>query len=298
MDLNKLLIPISDRVGAVQKTSKLIEELNHPNIDWKFVIATIRAYLFDYVYDIIPHAEEVLPILFFYMKEAVRRKKASSLRAADTFFDRYTFIITRITEGNYDFRKLKETFDASADEFLDLLIEESRDGFYYENIWVRISRFAESLVKGNFGQDDLLKKTAVFLMLQYQLYIQRSITTGKAEIDMVYLFLEGCGTAEEIISLLHSLSSEAYAVKISMLEEMTAVNPARLFSQDNDIIDFSHNSLVWEKICLLVKISIEKQHMTDSTSIKKIIAYLVQKSNQGADRELQLFISRSVSSVC
>jgi len=72
-DLNDLLLPLGDKVGAIQKVTGLIQELEHPNIDWKFVIAGILAYLYDYLYDIPPHTERVLPILFHFLMVATIR---------------------------------------------------------------------------------------------------------------------------------------------------------------------------------------------------------------------------------
>ncbi|TFH37787.1 MAG: hypothetical protein E4G96_11100, partial [Chrysiogenales bacterium] len=95
-----LLLPVREMVGAVQKTEGLIAELSHPNIDWKFVITGLRGYLFDYIYDIAPHAEAVMPVIYRFLREATARKKVSAVRACDTFFDRYLFVRNRLNEGD------------------------------------------------------------------------------------------------------------------------------------------------------------------------------------------------------
>ena len=297
-DLNDLLLPLGDKVGAIQKVTGLIQELEHPNIDWKFVIAGIRAYLYDYLYDIPPHTERVLPILFHFLMEATIRKKASAVRASDTFIDRYIFVIKNLDPKNENYRSIRESFFSFSLEYIDLLIADSRDGFYFDHVNSRMAALGRTAIEKNMGQADLVKKICVFLGLQYSIYCKNIVLTHADQIDAISGIFSGNQAASELISLLESVSEDSYRERNSRISRLIDEDPGQLISCADDLIDFSHNSRVWEKICLIIKKSIEDGAIEDERSVIYLLEYLIIQSNTGSDKNLQLFISRTVASVC
>ncbi|MDY6967102.1 MAG: PEP/pyruvate-binding domain-containing protein [Spirochaetota bacterium] len=297
-DIRNLLLPLQNKIGATQKVKSLIEELSHPNIDWKYVTNGIRSYLFDYIYDITPYSDSVLPIIFYYLKEATLRKKESAYRASDTFFDRFMFIIKDIMDGNEKFLEIKSHFDLFAYDYIHLMIDHSKEGFYFAHINKRILLFGDFLIKANFLHNDLLDKICQFLLLQYKIYIKISILTNDQEIEELEPFINRKGIGKDIIDLLLSVSGNSYNDKLKNIENKCKYNPCEIITNENELLDFSHNSTIWVKICLLTKKYIEEGLIKEDDVILNILAYLIKKSNEGNDKDLQLFMSRTLSSVC
>mgnify|MGYP000867929835 FL=1 len=298
-DLNQLLIPLGNKVGSIQKARNLIEEMTHPNIDWKYIVTGIRTYLYDNIYEISPHQKTVLPILYHYLREATIRQKGSTLRASDTFFDRYFFVIKILAEGNNSFQMMKETFDLFARDYLNLLINESEDGFFLENINERILSYGRLFLKSGLQDMDILSLVNTLLLQQYKLYINRSILTSQAEIDSIKsLCLKISDKTGELVDLLKSVSEENYDSQINTLERTISLTPPEAFQKIDNLADFSLNSRVWERICLNIKNLIEQEIVFEDDSILELLSYLIRKSHTGSDGNLQLFISRTVASIC
>ncbi|HOO70868.1 MAG TPA: PEP/pyruvate-binding domain-containing protein [Spirochaetota bacterium] len=297
-DLNDLLLPLGDKVGANQKVSSLIVELQHPNIDWKYVVAGIRTYLYDYLYDIPPYCDRVFPIIFYYLKEATLRRKASALRASDTFIDRLTFVLNKIDPKQKEYKKLRANFISFAAEYMDLLIEDSREGFFFNTVNAKILTMARALTDDNAEFRTLLEKTAVFLEMQYVIYTHNAILSNKDDIAAIAKIYRDREQAPAILGLLNSVTSGAYEQKVEGIRKLASDNPAELIRQADNLIDFTHNVRVWEQVCVIVKKSIEDSVITDDGSVIYLLEYLIIRSNSGSDKNLQLFISRTVASVC
>ncbi len=297
-DARLLIVPVKHMVGAVQKTEQLIAELEHPNIDWKFVITGLRGYIFDYIFDIAPHADMVMPIVYRYLREATERKKVSAVRACDTFFDRYAFVLQRIRDGDGRFAALGAYFDSVFPDYLALLCELSDEGYFFENIHDRFLSLGALLAAGGGERGDAIALLAGFLLRQYRLYVSRAIIVEEAEIHEMYAVFGGTEGRERLIDLLRSVSSAAYARLSGEIERRARTRPGELFAAGGARPDFNQNTLLWERICLMAKASIEAGEIDDDRSIMHIFEFLIRKSNDGGDRNLQLFISRTLSSLC
>jgi hypothetical protein len=151
-DASVLLLPVQDMVGAIQKTESLIAELTHPNIDWKYVTTGLRNYLFDYIYDLLPHTNTVMPVVYGYLRESTLRKKASGIRACDTFFDRYILVMNKVLDGNDQFRELMSFFDSRIHDYLSLLTLLAEEKFYFENIHDRFFTAYTWRGRSSFGK--------------------------------------------------------------------------------------------------------------------------------------------------
>ncbi len=294
-DLRNLLLPLGDRVGAIQKVNLLIEELQHPNIDWKSVVAELRTYLFDYIYEIVPFGDKVLPVIFFYIYEATVRKKASAIRASDTFFNRYAFLLKNAE--NNRFIEIIPAFEEFSGKYFDLMISESRDGFFFGTVNNKVVDIGEILLNTKKGDKSLIAKINEFLYLQYKIYTKNIIKSTDHEIKRIEEFLGENEAAKRIIEMLKSVSEDSYNERINAVH-LKKEDPEEVFNTAEEMFDFSHNSGVWEKLCIAVRRSIEDNSIDKDSSKLRILSYLVEKSNEGNDRELQLFMSRTVASVC
>ncbi len=295
--VNDLLLPVKGMVGAHQKTESLIAELTHPNVDWKYVITGLRNYLFDYIYDLIPYASSVMPVIYHYLKESTLRKKASAIRACDTFFDRYIFVMSKVAEGDQRFNELKSYFDSWIGEYLSLLIELSGEKFFFENIHDRFVAFGALANETGDASDSVVRATAKLLAMQYRLYVERAILVEEADISGLADILKGISGKEALLELLNGVSASSYEKRLSEIDRMAENTPCDLFSTGNNLIDFRQNTRLWEKICLTSKSYIETREISDNDSIIYIFEFLIRKSNEGEDRRLQLFISRSLASL-
>ncbi len=296
--VKELLLPVQDMVGAVQKTNSLIAELTHPNIDWKYAITGLRGYLFDYIYDILPYSESVMPVVYHYLREATMRKKASAIRACDTFFDRYIFVINKVIGGDETFGGMKEFFDSRVDDYLSLLADLTNDAFFFENIHDRFFTIGGLLCKNGQGEGAAVTSLARLLALQYRIYMDRAIIVQEPDILELYGVLKNIAGRDRLIDLLRAVTKAAYAKRVEEIERLAAENPAELFLGKTTVIDFKHNTNLWERICLLAKGSIESGEIFDDDAIINIFEFLIRKSNEGEDRHLQLFISRTLASLC
>ncbi|MBP7735712.1 MAG: hypothetical protein KA369_07035 [Spirochaetes bacterium] len=296
--VKELLLPVKDMVGAVQKTNSLIAELTHPNIDWKYAITGLRGYLFDYIYDILPYTGTVMPVVYRYLREATIRKKVSAIRACDTFFDRYIFVLNKFVGGDGSFNELKLFFDSVVGDYLSLLTGLSGDKFFFENIHDRFFTCGSLLCKNGEGESPAIKALARFLVMQFRIYMERAIIVQEPDILELYGVLKNIAGRDRLVDLLRAVTASAYAKRLEEIERLAANSPAELFTGKTDIIDFKHNTNLWEKICLLAKGSIESGEIGDDQAIINIFEFLIRKSNEGEDRHLQLFISRTLASLC
>jgi phosphohistidine swiveling domain-containing protein len=292
-----LLLPVREMVGAVQKTESLIAELTHPNIDWKFVITGLRGYLFDYIYDILPYAGTVMPVIYRYLREATSRKKASAIRACDTFFDRGIFVFNKLNDGDDRFQPLSLFYDAHVPDYLDLLTGLSRENFFFENIHDRFFMYGGLLCRTG-EKSDTAASLAKFLALQYKIYVERAIVVQDENILELYGVIKNIASRDRLIELLRDVSAAAYRKRLAEIDRLSHLDPAGIFLAGGDIADFKHNTMLWERICLVAKGSIENGEITDDNAIIHIFEFLIRKSNEGEDKNLQLFISRTLSSLC
>jgi hypothetical protein len=297
LNLNDLLLPLGDKVGAIQKVSGLITELQHPNIDWKYVVSGIRTYLYDYVYDIPPYCDRVLPILFHYIKEATLRKKASALRASDTFIDRLTYVVNNIDPARKDCKSLREYFFAFALEYLDLLIIEGKDGYYFDSVNTKVLALARALRERHPSHTELIEKIVMFIQGQYGIYCTSVITADEADIEAVRRMYTGRPEAGPLLTLLESVLPSAYERIMATLETLGRTDPGAIVDRSAELLDFTGNSRTWERICVIVKKSIEDSAITDEDAIIYLLEDMIVRSNSGFDRDLQLFMSRTVASV-
>ncbi len=65
-----------------------------------------------------------------------------------------------------------------------------------------------------------------------------------------------------------------------------------------ELIDFHHNTVIWEKICNAAKDCIAQNIIEYDDVVLALLTFLVKKSQEGRDANLQLYISRSVASLC
>ncbi len=278
-----LLLPVKDMVGAVQKTESLITELTHPNIDWKYAITALRGYLYDYIYDILPYAGTVMPVIYHYLFEATARKKASAIRACDTFFDRCAFVLARLNEGDGRFRELADFLDSNMGDYLSLLTALSRERFYFENMHDRFQTFGALLVSTG-GRGDFVAAMAQFIALQYRVYVERAIVVEEADILELAGVIGDVPGGDRLLGLLRGVSRASYGDRLAGIERMAADGPAGLFAPGGGPADFRHNTLLWEKICLTAKGLVESGDISDDDAIIHIFEFLIRKSNAGFDR--------------
>lgn len=297
-DLNNLLLPLGNKVGAVNRISALIAEMTHPNIDWKYVVGGLRSYLYDFLYDILPHHDKVFPVVYHYLKEATARRRNSALRASDTFFDRYIFVLKNFIEGDANFAGLKGDFDAAADDYLELLISESNQGYYFEAINDRVLAAGSLLVKDSHNHSAIVQRLNAFLLSQFKLHAKRSILAEDTDLAMLEKSIADGAETVDFLHLLRSVASSAQRNSVTAVESLNAEKPVEYFSRLASLVDFSHNSKTWERICLSAKSLIENGVINNNEAIIQLLSYLIKKSQEGEDRNLQLFISRTVASVC
>ncbi len=297
-DLQCLTLPVQDNYGALKKVNILIEEMNHENMDWKIIVEGIRTYFFDYMYDISPYSEKVLPVLFHFLEEATKRKKISSFRAFDTFFDRYSYIIRTMNDGGGQFTAIRHEFDTFAVRYIDLILSESNEEFYFDNAISKIITLARLLDKTDEFQSGMLSRIAEFIYTQYRLYIKASIITSKSEIIVLSALLDGNEHSKILLDLLISESDDSYSGKLKIIEDCVRQRPDELFDEENSIVNFAQNTRSWEKITLMTRDLIEKDIICGDQIIINLLGYLVKKSNEGSDRELNSFISKTIASLC
>jgi hypothetical protein len=293
-----LLLPLLNRVGATQKISSLISELKHPNMDWKAAVDGLRAYLFDYIFDIAPYSEKILPVIFYYLYEATARMKVSSLRAGDTFFDRYIFILKNSSEGNGNLGSLKPAFDYFCAEYMELMILQSGEDYYFDNVNMRVIGLRDIIASNRVKMSGTVRAIDRFLVLQYKVYIKRSIVSATTEINRICGYFPAGNSSGQLVGLLRSVSAESYIDRLIRLEKYLAAEPPAQGLFDSGFLDFSQNTKTWERICQTVKQSIEEKLITEDAAILNVLSYLVRKSNEGRDRDLQLYISRGAASIC
>ncbi|MBN1497148.1 MAG: hypothetical protein JXA07_10300 [Spirochaetes bacterium] len=296
-NVRDLLVPVREMVGAVQKTENLIAELTHPNIDWKYVITGLRGYLYDYIYDILPHAGTVMPVVYRYLYEATERKKASAIRACDTFFDRYIFVAGKLGDEDERFRELHAYFDSHMEDYLSLLTALSEEAFYFENIHDRFFTLGGILVRSG-GRPEVIAALARFLALQYRLYVERAIVAEESDIQELCGVIGDVTGGERLVELLRAVSRDSYEARLAEIERCGAKDPAGLIVSGMVPADFRHNTMHWEKICLTAKALFESGDISDDDAIIHIFEFLIRKSNAGGDRNIQLFISRTLASLC
>ncbi len=290
-----LLLPLKGKLGSVQKVSSLISELRHPNTDWKSVISGLRSYLFDHLHDIAGYSGSILPVVFHYLRLGTVRGKGSALRAADTFFDRYSYLLGNGNGNLPGADGIKLLFRDFAGEYLALLMDLSREGMYFGHVNEMARRAGALILEKEPGNDFIARGIARFIGEQYRLYVGGCITADRKEIDELTAALDFPG-AEEIAELLAGVTGEAYRERRVLLEK--DADGTGIFSGGGGSADFSHNARVWEEICRRMKRAVEDGLLSGGAAELALAGYLIEKSAQGSDRELQLFISRSVASLC
>jgi len=298
MDLNNLLLPLGNRVGAVSRISALIEEMKHPNVDWKYVVGGLRSYLYDFLYDILPHHDKVFPIVYRYLREATARGRNSALRASDTFFDRYIVVLRNAIEGDESFAGIRSDFDAVAEDYLELLKSESDEGYYFEAINDRVLAVGRLLLRESPDHPAIMRRLNAFLLSQFRLHVKRSILAEDADCALLERSISNGAETVAFLELLRSVASSTQRKGVEQVESLDGEKPSEYFAGLASLIDFSHNSKTWERICLSAKSLIENGVISDNESIIQLLSYLIGKSQEGEDRNLQLFISRTVASVC
>ncbi|MCX7677990.1 MAG: PEP-utilizing enzyme [Spirochaetes bacterium] len=295
LKVENLLLPVNHKYGAKLKVEKLIEELRHPNIDWKYVISGLREYLYDYLYDVLPYSEHVLPIVFHYIFVGTQRGKASAIRAADTFFDRYIFILKNLFGKDY-YDVTERLFSDFAVNYCHLLIQLSRENLFfgYVNDIVRIVGF---LLGEKGDARNIRKLLAEFLYLQYCLYVENAITLSSEKIAHATLILADTSNAD-LIEHLHSVSREFYLRRIALLHATVLKDCNELFSEENPLLDFTHNRRKWEEISRQIADAVSADTLKSDKVVKSLIAFLISTTTKGKDCDLQLFISKIVASLC
>ncbi|MBP7604203.1 MAG: hypothetical protein KBA15_09760, partial [Spirochaetes bacterium] len=297
-DLGTLLVPVEGRAGATARVEALIAEMSHPNIDWKHVVAGIRSYLFDHIHDLAPHADSVLPILFHYLREATARRKGSTLRAGETFFDRYQFVLASIAEGRDELLPLEARFRDFAPDYLELMLRESADGFYFEGVNERVRRAGEALAARLDGSAGILERINDLLIGQLELHAERSVSAADDEIARLRDALGRSDDTGEIFSLLETVSDRRKREDVEAAAGGGAADAAARFARIENLCDFSRNTRTWERICVLARSPVERGAIADDDAVLALLGFLIRKAQEGDDRDLQLFMSRSVASVC
>ena len=288
-DLNDLLLPLGNKVGAVSRVQNIINEMLHPNTDWKFIVSGIRSYLYDYLHDTVPYHDRVYPIIYHYIREATVRKKASAIRASDTFFDRWLYVLKSSEGGNSDLLPVKRFFEGAAVDYLDLMIRESAEGFYFDSVNDRVVSVGSSVARDPAAREDLLRRINSFLHDQFRLYVRRSMAADEAEIaELRSVIGEQDGTVE-LFDLLGSVSAEAQKKALDAIEAGRDGSPVGLFARIAASIDFSHNARTWEQICLKAKGLIDQGVIASDEAVLGVLGYLIKKSSEGEDREPPAF---------
>ncbi len=297
-DLGTLLVPVEGRAGATARVEALIAEMSHPNIDWKHVVAGIRSYLFDHIHDLAPHADSVLPILFHYLREATARRKGSTLRAGETFFDRYQFVLASIAEGRDELLPLEARFRDFAPDYLELMLRESADGFYFEGVNERVRRAGEALAARLDGSAGILERINDLLIGQLELHAERSVSAADDEIARLRDALGRSDDTGEIFSLLETVSDRRKREDVEAAAGGGAADAAARFARIENLCDFSRNTRTWERVCVLARSLVERGAIAGDDAVLALLGFLIRKAQEGDDRDLQLFMSRSVASVC
>jgi len=295
-DAGNLLLPLQGKFGSSQKVARLVDELRHPNIDWKFVITGLRSYLFDHIHDIPPFAGDVLPVVFHYIALGTERGRASALRAADTFFDRYSYALKNFPEGSPG-APVTGMFHDFADGYLDTLIRLSGEGLYFDYVNGMARRCGAVLAETRAGRGGGAGRLAEFIAAQYALYSSRCVTASPGEADDLAGALASDG-GPAVLDMLRQVSPDAYGRRAEAIRDAARAGGAALFAEDGGLADFGHNARAWEEICRGVKRSIEEGALADDNAVLKVLGYLIAKSTAGSDAELQLFMSRTVASLC
>lgn len=296
-DLGALLTPVRGKIGASARVEGLIAEMSHPNIDWKHVVAGIRSYLFDYIYDLVPHSDTVLPILFHYLREATVRKKGSTLRAGETFFDRYQFVLASIAEGREELLPLEARFSDFAGGYLELMIREGEDGFFFEGVNELVRRAGERLAAVN-GSTGILERINELLTGQLALHADRAVSVYDDEIVRLRAALGRLEGADGLLDLLETVSARSKRELVEAAGRGGAADAAARFARIAELSDFSYNTRTWERICVLARSLVERGAVSNDDAVLELLGFLIRKAQEGDDRGLQLFMSRSVASVC
>ncbi|HXK66542.1 MAG TPA: hypothetical protein PK348_09765, partial [Spirochaetota bacterium] len=300
-DVNNILLPVEHKIGALNRAKNLVAEMTHPNIDWKYMVTELRAYLYDYMYDIVPHSDKVLPVIFHYLKEATVRKRGSTLRAADTFLDRYLFLIKKEIEGDSSLENVTAMFDNESIHFCQILIADTADGFYLEDVNLRILQLLELSLKRKKVDETLFELCTEIIINQFKLYVERSIIVDDEE---VYSLQNLWSIEHEHIlkleQLVKSVTKKAYQEKLIKANALknSKKDRATLLAEIKELIDFHHNTTSWEKICIAAKECIAQNVIEYDDVVLALLTFLVKKSQEGRDANLQLYISRSVASLC
>lgn len=300
-DVNNILLPVEHKIGALNRAKTLVAEMTHPNIDWKYMVTELRAYLYDYMYDIVPHSDKVLPVVFHYLKEATVRKRGSTIRAADTFLDRYLFLIKKEIEGDSSLQTITAQFDAEAIQFCEILIADSNDGFFLEDVNIRILQLLELSLKRKNTDTRLFELCVEIIIQQFALYKERSIIVDDEEMySLQNLWDIEHAQIKTLLQLLQSVTHKAYQEKLKKADELlkSKKDKIALLDELRQIVDFHHNANVWEKVCIAAKDCITENVIEYDDVVLALLSFLVKKSKEGKDTNLQLYISRSVASVC
>ncbi len=109
----------------------------------------------------------------------------------------------------------------------------------------------------------------------------------------------GCrdGTAE-LFDLLETVSERRKREDLA-----GSRTPARAASRNVSrgivaVADFSRNTRAWEHICVVGRSLVERGAISNGDGVLALLAFLIRKAPEGDDHDLQLYISRSVASVC
>ena len=300
-DVNNILLPVEHKIGALSRAKNLVAEMTHPNIDWKYMVTEIRAYLYDYMYDIVPHSDRVLPVIFHYLKEATVRKRGSTIRAADTFLDRYLFLLKKEIAGDSSLDNVTAIFDKEAIDFCRILLSDTQEGFYLEDVNQRIIQLMELSLQRKKLDAQLFELCTDIIINQFKLYVERSIVVEEEYMDSLRNLWNSDG--ESIATLrqyVQTVTKEAYEKKLQIaLDSRTTITDyEKLLQQLINVIDFHHNETAWEKICIAARECIVRNIIQDDSVLLSLLSFMVKKSQQGNDTNLQLYISRSVASLC
>ncbi|HQK08382.1 MAG TPA: hypothetical protein PLR54_12025, partial [Spirochaetota bacterium] len=216
-DVNNILLPVEHKIGALSRAKNLVAEMTHPNIDWKYMVTEIRAYLYDYMYDIVPHSDRVLPVIFHYLKEATVRKRGSTIRAADTFLDRYLFLLKKEIAGDSSLDNVTAIFDKEAIDFCRILLSDTQEGFYLEDVNQRIIQLMELSLQRKKLDAQLFELCTDIIINQFKLYVERSIVVEEEYMDSLRNLWNSDG--ESIATLrqyVQTVTKEAYEKKLQI----------------------------------------------------------------------------------
>lgn len=291
-----MLSPLKGKVGALKKAETLVEELLHPNPDWKFITNGIREYLYNHTFDIASTADEVLPLLFSYMDAATLRGGASAKRACDTFFDRYNHVARRAEEDDW-LQDVKGQFDIHGKVYLDILIDRSEDGMYLEGLPGKIARLVSALGPDTVDYE-MMQRFSALAFQQYRLHIENATVTTDDEIAELSQMVGKNPRCAGIPEAAREVSKKNYQGRLTEAEEQSARDPEGFILHLEEVCDFSHNHSTWQGISSRIREAIVNRWVKKSDAVFGLVSFLVQKSNQGSDRDIQVYMSRTMASIC